>query len=150
MKPKHLAARIDQCLRNAALSTCPRRQIGALIIDELTNSIMADGYNNPPRGEEGGLCGGNVCERDGIESGTRREKGCHHSEGNALSNASRCGRSVVGATMIVTGEPCEMCAKRGHHDGIAKWIVVRGGYSTDDGVNYLRRYNIPVEYVKRP
>lgn len=149
MKPKHLAARIDQCARNAVLSTCSRRQFGALILDPVTNSIVADGYNGPARGEEGGLCGGKVCERDGIESGTRLERGCHHAEQNAMSNASRQGKSMIGAWLIVTGEPCEMCAKRAHHDGIAKVIILRGGYSTDDGVRYLERYGVTVEYVER-
>lgn len=65
MNQKHLRARIDQCLRNAELSRCPRRKFGAMLVDPKTNSIVADGYNGPPRGEEG-LCKGWFCERDGV------------------------------------------------------------------------------------
>ena len=66
MTPKHHRARIDHCLRNADLSRCPRRKFGAMLLDPKTNSIVADGYNGPPRGEDG-LCRGWFCERDGVD-----------------------------------------------------------------------------------
>lgn len=223
MNSKHLAARIDQCLRNADLSRCPRRKFGAMLLDPETNSIVADGYNGPPRGEDG-LCRGWFCERDGIDptrleitnqgemlryhdangelikhqsvedprtrptwpphtsdprrftpdtiaskealiayrtklltehppvpSGTSLEKGCHHSETNALANASRRGASTDGTWLIVTGEPCLMCAKYIHHAGVAKVYVVKGGYAGGDaGPAYLRAHRVDVEYVDGP
>jgi len=219
MKPKHIQARIDQCLRNAELSRCPRRKFGAMLLDAKTNSILADGYNGPPRGEEG-LCGGWFCERDGvipecleitnqgeglrytnlatgklikvqfigvaklwiphdpnrftpgniatkedlvvfremlikshppIASGTHMEKGCHHAESNVIANACRRGTGTEGAWLIVTGEPCTMCAKLIHHAGIEKVFVVKGGYAGGDaGVVYLRQYGVEVEYVEGP
>lgn len=197
MKDKHLKARIDQCLRNAELSRCPRRKFGAMLIDPNTNSILADGYNGPPRGEEG-LCGGSICARDGvvpddfhkqwansdrltltgpgglvlrgisveeasdyvaeacrrhppIKSGTHMEIGCHHAEANVLANAMRRGIATEGAWLIVTGEPCAMCAKYLHHGGIAKVFVVKGGYAGGDaGVVYLKKYGVEVEYVEGP
>lgn len=204
MKEKHLRARIDQCLRNAELSRCPRRKFGAMLIDPRTNSILADGYNGPPRGEDG-LCGGLFCARDGlrpedvvirknhqlvanpdpmdswslsvkgqhvgffradeaavarkrlldenppIQSGTHMEIGCHHAEANVLANAMRRGIATEGAWLIVTGEPCTMCAKYLHHGGIAKVFVVRGGYvGGDAGVQYLTKYGVEVEYVEGP
>lgn len=195
MKPKHLHARIDQCLRNAELSRCPRRKFGAMLIDPRTNSILADGYNGPPRGEEG-LCAGSFCVRNGasvtvdtcptgwavysnvahpeiflpseqqearaagsmlaaqyppIKSGTHMEAGCHHAEANVLANAVRRGVSTEGAWLIVTGEPCMMCAKYAHHGGIAKVFVVKGGYAGGDaGVKYLEKYGVVVDYVDGP
>ena len=178
MKDKHLKARIDQCLRNAELSRCPRRKFGAMLIDPKTNSILADGYNGPPRGEEG-LCGGAFCAREGvvpddfhkqwassgrltltgpggwrhppIKSGTHMEIGCHHAEANVLANAMRRGIATEGAWLIVTGEPCAMCAKYLHHGGIAKVFVVKGGYAGGDaGVVYLKKYGVEVEYVEGP
>jgi len=199
MNEKHLRARIDQCLRNAELSRCPRRKFGAMIVDPHTNSIISDGYNGPPRGEEG-LCEGDHCVREGlvpadftiepypgtagmyktqnskncqnfagtraecrawidrmceahppIASGTRMELGCHHAEANVLGNALRRGASVLGAWLIVTGEPCMMCAKFIHHAGIAKVFVVQGGYAGGiAGVEYLKRYLVEVEYVDGP
>lgn len=193
-----------------------------MLLDPTTNSIVADGYNGPPRGEEG-LCRGWFCERDGIDparleitnqgemlryhdtdgklvkhqdvedifsgrwrdrseephritrdvirskeelvalrekllaenppvpSGTSLEKGCHHSETNALANASRRGTSTAGTWLIVTGEPCLMCAKFIHHAGVAKVYVVRGGYAGGDaGPAYLRAHGVGVEYVEGP
>lgn len=93
MSPKHLAARIDQCLRNAELSRCPRRTFGAMLIDPKTNSIVSDGYNGPPRGEEG-LCRGWFCERDGVEPSrleitNKGEMLCYHdAEGRLLKHQS--------------------------------------------------------------
>ncbi len=218
MTDKHLKARIDQCLRNAELSRCPRRKFGAMLIDPKTNSILSDGYNGPPRGEEG-LCGGLFCAREGlscddvrvvdwrgrtseerqaedplagmdseeffllvrdqglndpgaaavswrtatrrradilkayppIKSGTRMDVGCHHAEANVLANAMRRGIATEGAWLIVTGEPCMMCAKYLHHGGIAKVFVVKGGYAGGDaGVKYLQKYGVEVEYVDGP
>ena len=210
MKEKHIQARIDQCLRNAELSTCPRRKFGAMLIDPPTNSIIADGYNGPARGEDGGFCAGSFCERDGFlperamidqgcrkgeileiqvhygetqrvqawtigdseeavraearewiaqmaekhppaKSGTHMEKGCHHAESNAIANACRRGASTEGAWLIVTGEPCELCAKLIHHCGITRVVVVRGGYvGGDAGVIYLQKYGVKVDYVDGP
>lgn len=206
MKEKHLKARIDQCLRNAELSRCPRRKFGAMLVDPVTNSILGDGYNGPPRGEDG-LCAGAFCEREGIQpsmittveerdsgfcgvrlriqspgqpshvvmewgeddgrfdmerirllreyhpvkSGTHMEIGCHHAEANVLANAMRRGIATEGAWLIVTGEPCQMCAKYIHHGGIAKVFVVKGGYAGGDaGVVYLKKYGVEVEYVEGP
>lgn len=194
-----------------------------MLLDPVTNSIVADGYNGPPRGEDG-LCKGWFCERDGVvperleitnagemlryhdehgnlvrhqsvdpwgnpgwrpnckgdpvpfttdritskeglatlreklihdnppvPSGTSLEKGCHHSETNALANASRRGVSTDGTWLIVTGEPCLMCAKLLHHAGVAKVYVVKGGYAGGDaGPEYLRTHGVEVEYVGGP
>ena len=201
MKDKHLRARIDQCLRNAELSRCPRRKFGAMLIDPQTNSILADGYNGPPRGEDG-LCGGLFCARDGlqaedvvvrgtdddcwvevrgthvlpadgrplqwkdeaeemrrlllgkyppIQSGTHMEVGCHHAEANVLANAMRRGIATQGAWLIVTGEPCMMCAKYVHHGGIAKVFVVKGGYAGGTaGTDYLAKYGVDVVFTDGP
>lgn len=201
MKSKHLQARIDQCLRNAELSTCPRRKFGAMLLDPHTNSIIADGYNGPARGEDGGFCAGHFCERNGyrpedvevtnadtivrvlgkplespegrvltfipttarakrlelleanppIASGTRMEKGCHHAESNAIANACRRGVRTEGAWMIVTGEPCEMCAKLIHHCGVTRVFVVKGGYAGGmAGTDYLTKYGVGVVFVDGP
>lgn len=219
MKSKHLQARIDQCLRNAELSTCPRRKFGAMLIDPGTTSIISDGYNGSPRGAKGTLCKGGWCERDGVtsdtvtigegwrrqadgcrlsqhhelqvringdrvwgfdlssfpgarervqeyaekhrtellekyppvKSGTQMEKGCHHAESNAIANAARRGASTEGAWLVVTGEPCMMCAKLIHHCGVVRVVVVKGGYAGgDDGVNYLKEHDVTVQYVDGP
>lgn len=151
MSAKHLAIRIEQCITLSRASNCPRRKFGALLIDPTRNVILMDGYNGGPRGG-GDLCGGDVCLRDveKIASGTRVEVGCHHAEMNVICNAAAGGVATRGAWLIVTGEPCRMCAKLIHHAGIARVVVVRAGYSGENGVDYLRQHGVDVEYTDGP
>lgn len=147
MKEKHLQLRIRQCLVLAEASGCPRRKFGAMLLDPSRNVVLADGYNGGPRGEDGPLCRGSWCERDRLEvpSGTRMEVGCHHAETNVIANAAAGGTSTRGAWLIVTGEPCLMCAKLIHHSGVEAVVLVEGGYAGgDDGVKYLENHGVRV------
>ena len=86
-----------------------------------------------------------------VASGTRYEIGCHHAEMNVITNAAARGVATAGAWMIVTGEPCILCAKLLHHAGIVKVICVKGGFlGGDDGPKYLRQHGVAVEYVDGP
>ena len=151
MKAKHAKIRVQQCLALAEASNCPRRKFGALLIDPDRNVILMDGYNGGPRGG-GELCGGDVCLRDtmGVQSGTRMEIGCHHAEMNVVCNAAAGGVPTRGAWLIVTGEPCMMCAKMIHHSGIERVIVVAGGYAGANGCDYLRQHGVEVASVEGP
>ncbi|MBI2378871.1 MAG: cytidine deaminase [Deltaproteobacteria bacterium] len=151
MKAKHVGIRIEQCLALAKASNCTRRKFGALLLDPTRNVILMDGYNGGPRGG-GMLCGGEVCLRDtlGIASGTRMEIGCHHAEMNVICNAAASGVATRGAWLIVTGEPCLLCAKLIHHAGIAKVVIVRGGYAGENGVSYLIEHGVGVDEVDGP
>ena len=151
MKPKHLAIRIEQCLALAQASNCPRRTFGALLVDPRRNVVLMDGYNGGPRGG-GRLCGGEVCLRDdeNIISGTRVEVGCHHAEMNVICNAAANGVRTDGAWLIVTGEPCMMCAKLIHHAGIEQVVIVEGGFMGANGVEYLKQHGIVVETTEGP
>lgn len=151
MKDKHIRIRVEQCLALAKASNCPRRTFGALLLDPARNVILMDGYNGGPRGG-GHLCGGETCLRDtmGITSGTRMEIGCHHAEMNVICNAAAGGVPTRGAWLLVTGEPCLMCAKLIHHAGIDKVIVVKGGYAGENGVTYLEDHGVQVAQVDGP
>jgi dCMP deaminase len=151
MKDKHIQIRIEQCLTLARASNCPRRKFGALLLDPERNVVLMDGYNGGPRGG-GALCGGDECLRDtlGVVSGTRMEIGCHHAEMNVVCNAAASGVACRGAWLIVTGEPCLMCAKMIHHAGIAKVLVVEGGYAGENGVSYLRAHGVEVQTAPGP
>ena len=151
MKEKHIAIRIEQCLALAKASNCPRRKFGALLLDPERNVILMDGYNGGPRGG-GRLCGGEACLREtmGVPSGTRMEIGCHHAEMNVICNAAANGVPTRGAWLIVTGEPCLMCAKALHHAGIQQVIVVKGGYMGENGVEYLTAHGVQVRQVEGP
>lgn len=151
MKPKHVAIRIEQCLALAKASNCPRRKFGALLIDPSRNVVLMDGYNGGPRGG-GELCGGESCVRDElrIPSGERMEVGCHHAEMNVVCNAAANGVPTRGAWLIVTGEPCLLCAKLLHHAGIARVLVVAGGYLGTNGISYLQEHGVEVQSVDGP
>ncbi len=151
MKDKHIRIRVEQCLSLSKASNCPRRKFGALLIDPSRNVVLMDGYNGGPRGG-GELCGGDVCLRDTleVESGTQMEIGCHHAEMNLVCNAAANGVRCRDAWLIVTGEPCMMCAKMIHHAGIAKVLVVEGGYAGANGVSYLQEHGVVVETVDGP
>lgn len=129
---------LEHAQLHASFSPCPRGHVGAWIIDPVTNSPISAGYNGPPRGAQGHLCGGEFCDRDtlAIESGTHTEIGCHHAESNALMNALRTGGNVRGAVIIVSKPPCLSCAKLIHHAGIsAVYTVASKQYP--EGTDYL-------------
>ncbi|MBW1877423.1 MAG: cytidine deaminase [Deltaproteobacteria bacterium] len=151
MKDKHIRIRVEQCLALAKASNCPRRKFGALLLDPERNVILMDGYNGGPRGG-GELCGGDTCLRDtlGVQSGTRMEIGCHHAEMNVICNAAANGVPTKGAWLIVTGEPCILCAKLIHHAGIVRVLVVDGGYAGANGVPYLQEHGVEVRGVEGP
>jgi len=151
LNEKHVRIRIEQCLSLANASNCSRRKFGALLVDPDRNVILMDGYNGGPRGG-GRLCGGEVCLRDtmNVPSGTRMEVGCHHAEANVICNAAANGVACRGAWLIVTGEPCAMCAKLIHHAGIARVLVVAGGYAGENGLDYLEAHGVVVQKVAGP
>jgi len=151
MKEKHIRIRIEQCLALANASNCPRRKFGALLVDPRRNVVLMDGYNGGPRGG-GELCGGDACLRDtlGVKSGTRMEIGCHHAEMNVICNAAANGVATGGAWLIINGEPCVLCSKLIHHAGIARVLVVSGGYAGENGVAYLRSHGVEVIDLEGP
>lgn len=86
----------------------------------------------------------------GVKSGTHMEVGCHHAEMNVICNAAAAGVKTAGAWLIVTGEPCVLCAKLIHHAGITQVIVVGEGYMGPNGVNYLKQHGVEVTSVEGP
>lgn len=151
MKEKHVRIRVEQCLSLAKASSCPRRTFGAMLLDPDRNVVLMDGYNGGPRGG-GQLCGGDRCLRDdmSVPSGTRMEVGCHHAEMNVICNAAANGVRTSGAWLIVTGEPCVLCAKLLHHAGVVRVLVVGGGYAGENGLDYLRDHGVEVQVVEGP
>jgi dCMP deaminase len=151
LKDKHIRVRVAQCLALAEASNCPRRRFGALLLDPARNVVLMDGYNGGPRGG-GRLCGGEVCLRDAadVPSGTRMEVGCHHAEMNVICNAAANGVPTRGAWLIVTGEPCLLCAKLVHHAGIVRVLIVEGGYIGENGLSYPEAHGVEVQRVPGP
>ncbi len=144
---KHIEFRLNHALQIETLSPCIRGKVGAVIFNPKSYTIISDGYNGPPR-KGGDLCGGKECTRDNLKvvSGTRCEIGCHHAESNAIANAARSGVSTLGMAIVITCEPCLMCAKLIHHAGLDKVFYYSKGYSAD-GLTYLRNIKLNVECV---
>ena len=67
-----------------------------------------------------------------------------------ICNAAASGVPTQDARIIVTGEPCTMCAKLIHHSGIERVIVVDGGYGGANGVQYLQEHGVTVQAVDGP
>ena len=132
----------------ARMSPCVRGKVGSFIVDARNNPVSA-GFNGPPRGACGELCGGATSDRvtQGIESGTSTEVGCHHAEQNALMNALHKGVSVAGCALVVTTPPCLGCARLIHHAGVSLVVVPEGSSYDERGVEYLTRNGVTVRYL---
>ncbi|MHC1635859.1 MAG: deoxycytidylate deaminase [Candidatus Methanospirareceae archaeon] len=126
----------------AKRSTCVRRQIGAIVVKN--NIIISTGYNGAPRGFPHCLDIGCLRDELGIKSGTKQEV-CRgvHAEQNALLQA---GRDAEGATLYVNGFPCKICAKMIINAGI-KRVVIRGEYSDREGLEFLKKAGIKVDFI---
>ncbi len=109
----------------ATRATCPRRSVGALIVRD--KRILATGYNGAPRGLPHCPVDGHV--KDWPE-GCLRAGHCIrslHAEQNALLQAAMIGIPCEGASMYVTCQPCNMCAKMIINAGIAR-VIYEGDY----------------------
>jgi len=134
------------CAAVASKSPCLSRKIGAVLVRD--HSIISTGYNGPPRGVS--HCGrlrnisdkilvdlmtdvtsqltrDTECPRKilGYKSGTHMEIcPAQHAEVNAISNASRLGVSVLGATLYMNCViPCKDCFGTLINAGIAEIVV---------------------------
>lgn len=106
-------------------ATCPRRSVGAVIVKN--RRILATGYNGAPKGLP-------HCPPGGPENdwphGCMRAGHCIrtlHAEQNALLQAAMLGIACEGATMYVTCQPCNGCAKMLINAGIMK-VIYEGEY----------------------
>lgn len=109
----------------ATRATCPRRSVGAVIVRD--RRILATGYNGAPRGLPHCPPGGP--EHDWPE-GCMRAGHCIrslHAEQNALLQAAQIGISCDGATIYVTCQPCNTCAKMLINAGIRR-VIYEGDY----------------------
>jgi dCMP deaminase len=134
---------MEMALLTAKRSTCLRRNVGAVIVQE--KHIIATGYNGAPKGiphcEEIGGC---IREQQKVPSGERHEL-CRalHAEQNAIIQAATLAQSIEGATIYITHQPCVICAKMIINAGI-KRIVVREGYPDELAVDLLAEAGLKI------
>lgn len=91
-------------------STCLRRQVGAVIVDD--KHILTTGFNGVPRKIEHCATVGCLRMANKVPSGERHEL-CRglHAEMNALLQAAKYGIKISGSTIYTTTYPCVLCAK---------------------------------------
>jgi len=123
------------------------RRFGCVIVKD--NNVVSMGYNSQARGQE--FCSEAGCLRDAekIPSGTKIER-CRaiHAEQMALTqmNKSGVGCSTKGATIYVTAEPCEICAKEIAESGISDLVVLADTYPKN-GITIIKTAGINVRLV---
>ena len=114
---------IAQLVKSRA--TCPRRSVGAVIVRD--KQIIATGYNGAPRGLPHCPVGGQ--EREWPD-GCMRAGHCIralHAEQNAILQAAKIGVACEGASIYVTCQPCNNCAKMIINSGIRR-VLYEGDY----------------------
>lgn len=89
----------------ASRSTCARRAVGAIIIDEIGH-ILSTGYNGVPRGFQ--HCTETPCLGATDKPGDTSRCDATHAEMNALL---QCFRLDLAHTIYVSCSPCFTCAK---------------------------------------
>lgn len=125
----------------ATRATCPRRSVGALIVRD--KRILATGYNGAPRGMS-------HCPSGGPENdwpvGCMKAGHCIrslHAEQNALLQAAMIGVPCEGASMYVTCQPCNACAKMLLNAGITR-VIYEGDYPDDFSLELFREAKLEV------
>lgn len=125
----------------ATRATCPRRSVGAVIVHD--RRILTTGYNGAPKGLK-------HCPPDGPDHDWPR--GCMmnghciravHAEQNAIVQAALNGVSTRDATLYVTCQPCNHCAKIIVNAGIRK-VVFDGDYPDEFAMEVFREAQIEV------
>lgn len=102
-----------------ARGTCPRRQVGAVIVKD--KRVLTTGYNGAPRNFPHPIDVG--CLRDELKV----PKGmladicpCLHAEQNAILQAATTGVSIEGADLYCTTQPCTQCSRMLANCGIKR------------------------------
>src|SRR5687768_12114500 len=137
----------------ATRATCPRRSVGAIIVRD--KRILATGYNGAPRGLPHCPAGG---PENDWPAGCMYANHCIrslHAEQNALLQAAMIGVACEGASIYVTCQPCNGCAKMLINAGIVR-VIYEGHYPDefskelfrDAGMEVFRYCNDALEKVE--
>lgn len=109
----------------ATRATCPRASVGAVIVQPVSNQILATGYNGAPSGSLHCLDAG--CD---VRKTARAENGVHglifeehcirtvHAEINAICSAARNGARLDRSIIWITHSPCINCTMALRNAGI--------------------------------
>ena len=129
----------------ASRATCPRRSVGAVIVRD--KHVLATGYNGAPKGMSHCPEGG---EHHDWPDGCMRAGHCIrslHAEQNALLQAAMIGVACQGATIYVTCQPCNMCAKMIINAGIQR-VIYEGDYPDPFSLELFRESGLELLIFK--
>lgn len=145
VKPSFDEIYMDLAIKLAMRSHCVKAQVGAVLTKD--TRIVSLGYNGPPAGTHN-------CDQEWPHEGCPRDsKGsCSlalHAEQNAILYATKNNVSMQDATLYVTLSPCISCARVIFTTGIRRVFYKDSyaafkGLSTDEGVDFLRRFGVEV------
>ncbi|MFN8140314.1 MAG: dCMP deaminase family protein [Fimbriimonadales bacterium] len=114
-------------------ATCLRRGVGAVIVRD--KRILATGYNGAPVGVP-------HCAEYGCDI-TQKCQLAAHAEQNAICQAAMNGVSISGATVYITCQPCNVCAKMLINAGVRK-VVFEGDYPDPLALDLFSLANVEV------
>lgn len=137
-----------------ARGTCPRRQVGAVIVKD--KRVLTTGYNGAPRNFQHPIDVGCLRDELGIPKGMMADIcPCLHAEQNAILQAATTGVSIEGADLYCTTQPCTQCSRmlancgikrvlfaEEYPDALATGILTTAGvemYHWDHATNKLHR-----------
>ena len=104
-----------------ARGTCPRRQVGAVIVKD--KRVLTTGYNGAPRNFPHPIDVG--CLRDELKVPRGMIADicpCLHAEQNAIIQAATTGVSIDGAELYCTTQPCTQCSRMVANCGIKRVV----------------------------
>lgn len=118
----------------AGRGTCPRRQVGALLVKQ--NTLLATGYNGSPAGHP-------QCDEVGCDIEHDHCVRTIHAEINVLIRSTA--EQQNGATLYVTDFPCFRCAQAIANTGIKKVKFLRDYRNADKSIELLNLSGIELE-----
>ncbi|MBI1757174.1 MAG: dCMP deaminase family protein, partial [Fimbriimonas ginsengisoli] len=123
----------------------PRRSVGALLVRD--KRILATGYNGAPRGLPHCPDGGPDNDWPNGCMGAGHCIRSLHAEQNALLQAAMLGVACQGATVYVTCQPCNTCAKMLINAGIQR-VIYEGDYPDEFSKELFREAMMDVQVYR--
>lgn len=141
MRPTHDEYFIGLLAGVKLRASCPRRQGGAIIVDE-NYHILSSGYNGPGRGLPN--CFDEPCAGRNDKSGDTSRCIAVHAEANAILQAGD--RLRFAKKMYCTTRPCFNCCKLLTNTDIEEVIYIEN-YPDANGLELLQRKGIKLRQV---
>ena len=131
---------MDVANRTSQLSHALRLKVGAVIVKD--DDILSFSWNGTPYGFD------NICEYTNEKGEIVTKEDTVHAEANCILKSAKLGKSVKGATMFITHNPCVNCAIMIIQSGIS-CVYYQEQYRIGKGIEYLEKAGIEVKQLKK-